>query len=607
MAKRAHPPFPSRRHLGPSEAESRPGSALWTAQGEVEWAWGCLIALLLCAATPAFADVVSHAPDAVSVTVYRDHAATAASLRSESGDTAGLAMIAETRTVDLPAGRTRISFEGVADAIIPASAALTGLPGRLVERNFDYDLLDPGSLIEKTVGQSVTIRRSNPKTGKLTEEPAALRSGPDGVVVVTSGGVEALSCGTGPQALVFDHLPPGLADRPTLSVIVDAPHAGRYTLTLSYLVVRIDWSADYVARLSADGTTLELTGWLTLSNRSGASFANAPTSVVAGALARLAPDLPDIAPKQVNSECWPMGTTSDFPEREVAGRMAVDEVMTEMPAPAPPAGAVGLAAPMTSAVRRTVQTNLGDYKLYSLIEPTTLAARQTKQIRFLHQTGVKFEKLYMFRADAFLEQGERAGTVSPTTVVLRFQNKTEDGLGLALPAGMVSIRQPQEGRELYVGEHGVRDVPTNEEFELEAGAASDVEAQGAVVSDQTKGDLERKALQFTVTNAKSLPVTFELRQSPARAEFKIVAESSPHVLKNGDDVWRVVLPANGSATLSYTFEALKQQDPSASPQTRSSRAALKPTRCFASPYLAHSEEGWGRSRRYSGMMLRWRE
>src|SRR6202162_4592507 len=115
-------------------------------------------------------------------------------------------MIAETRTVDLPAGRTRIEFQGVADAIIPASAALTGLPGRLVERNFDYDLLDPGSLIEKSVGQGVVIRRTNPKTGKVTEEPATLRSGPDGVVAVTSSGVEALNCGTGPQALVFDHL-----------------------------------------------------------------------------------------------------------------------------------------------------------------------------------------------------------------------------------------------------------------------------------------------------------------------------------------------------------------------------------------------------------------
>ena len=127
-----------------------------------------MVAVLISAASPTFADdVISKAPEAVSVTVYRDQAATAASLREESDDTTRLAMIAETRTVDLPAGRTRIEFQGVADAIIPASAALTGLPGRLVERNFDYDLLDPGSLIERSVGLSVVIRRTNPNRGPL--------------------------------------------------------------------------------------------------------------------------------------------------------------------------------------------------------------------------------------------------------------------------------------------------------------------------------------------------------------------------------------------------------------------------------------------------------
>jgi len=512
------------------------------------------LALALLLVTPAFADVVSKAPDAVVVTVYRDRPATAASLRENSDDTAGLAMIAETRTVDLPAGRTRIEFQGVADAIIPASAALTGLPGRLVERSFDYDLLDPGSLIEKSVGQSVVIRRTNPKTGKVTEEPATLRSGPDGVVVQTSGGVEALGCGTGPQALVFDHLPPGLADRPTLSAVADAPKAGRYKLTLSYLTVRIDWSADYVARLSADGATLDLTGWLTLSNRSGMSFADAPTSVVAGALARVAPDLPDIAPKEVETECWPMGTTSDFARREAMGRLE-DEAIPSPPPPPMTMAKAAVSEVVVTAEKRTVQTNLGDYKLYSLIEPTTVAAQQTKQIRFLHQTGVKFEKLYVFRADAWNSLGD--GDVRPAQVVLRFENKAANGLGLALPAGNVSVRQPQAiagGREVFIGEHGVRDVPENEEFELPVGEAADVQVQGRLVSDETKSGRERTALAFTLTNAKPVPATFELRQRPDGEDFRVLTETSAHVLKNGDDVWRLTLPANGTVVLSYTFE-----------------------------------------------------
>jgi hypothetical protein len=517
-----------------------------------------LLALALLLTTPAAADVVSKAPDAVSVVVYRDRPESAASLREGGDETAGLAMIAETRWVELPAGRTRIEFQGVADAIIPASAKLEGLPGRQVERDFDYDLLDPGSLIEKSVGQSVTIRRTNPKTGKVEEDTGTLRSGPDGVVVQTSTGVEALGCGAGPQALVFDHLPAGLADRPTLSVIADAPAAGRYKLTLSYLTVRIDWSADYVARLSADGTTLDLTGWLTLSNRSGASFADAPTSVVAGALARVPADLPDVSPKQVEPECWPMGTTSDVPLQDrLAGKMPM-----EAPAPAAPpimakSEGMSVAEMVVTAEKRTVQTNLGDYKLYSLVEPTTVAAQQTKQIRFLHLTGVKFEKLYVAKV------GDETpdGTPQAASAVLSFENKAANGLGEPLPAGMVSIRQPQAlagGHEVFVGEHGIRDVPTNEPFELETGTASDVQFQGRVVSAVTIGkgarQRDRVALEYAITNAKPVPVTFEVRQSPDREGFKVVAETSAHVLKNGNDVWRVNVPANGSAVVGYTVE-----------------------------------------------------
>ncbi len=114
---------------------------------------------------------------------------------------------------------------------------------------------------------------------------------------------------------------------------------------------------------------------------------------------------------------------------------------------------------------------------------------------------------------------------------------------------MVSVRQAQGGDEYFIGEHGVRDVPVGEPFELEVGAASDVTVTQALASSATIGSGSsrrvRIAMAYTLTNAGAAPALVEVRQDPQREGFRIVTESGRHVLKNGADVWRVSVPANG--------------------------------------------------------------
>jgi hypothetical protein len=514
-----------------------------------------LAAALLGLAGSAAADVVSKAPDGAEVVVYRDRPVRTADLTNlDKDDTAGLALITETRTIDLPAGRSRVRFEGVADGIIPQSAAVEGLPAPELERNFDYDLLSPGSLIAAMVGKEVKVVRTNPKTGKETTETATLRSGPDGVVLETGGGVEALQCSGGPERLVFDHAPEGLADRPTLSVLTDVTRPGRYTVRVSYLTVRMDWSADYIARMNPDGRTLDLSGWITLSNRTAVSFKDAPTAVVAGRLARAPVELPEIVTKDVALNCWPNETThSGWPQ----------------PVPPPPP----MMAPAPASVMEVIvtaqkrseslqsvpmsvkQTNLGDYKLYTLSEPTTVAARQTKQVRFLHKEAVAFETAYVHRVNIWPGYAPDTDRQQPTTITLRLKNQTANGLGLSLPAGQVSVRRAGGGRERYVGEYGVRDVPVGEPFEIETGAATNVFTQEHVVSDTTVGDKDhrRGVLQIEVTafNHKAGPATVEIRH-PSAQGFKVDAENAHHTTKSGDPVWSLSLPAGGEKTLTYT-------------------------------------------------------
>ena len=536
-----------RRPAGSSLRGRRDAGAPWAA------------ALLCVLAPPAIAaDVVSPAPARVAVTIYRDQPMRTAELAQlGDGDTHGLALIVEDREVDLPAGRSRLRFEGVADGIIPQSAGEEGLPTAIVERNFDYDLLTPGALIEGSVGQGVQLVRTNRRTGRETREPAVVRSGPDGVVLEVAGRFEALGCGGEAEKLVFDHVPAGLADRPTLSLMVDAPSAGHYKVRLSYLTVRMDWTADYIARIAADGRTLALSGWITLANRTTDAFENAPTEVVAGHLARVPVDLPSPQTPARDTHCWP-GQTTHAGWPALRARLAMARGFAAA-APAPQS-AFALNEVVVTAQKLAVESQLGDYKLYTLAEPTTVAARQTKQVLFLDQPAVKFETIYAYTV---YDPDRAVGAVpqsvpQPAGVVLRLGNTAAQGLGRPLPAGTVQLRQPGAiagDQDLLLGEPALdRDVPVGEPFELRVGRASEVTIRERLTSDQPRpGGRVRQTYEVVAASAKALPVTVEIRHDrAAEGGFKVTAESTPHGEKAGDPLWRLILPPGSEQTLRYT-------------------------------------------------------
>jgi hypothetical protein len=516
-----------------------------------------LVLILLGLAAPARAgDVVSPGPDAVAVTIYRDGPARTADLvRRARVDAQGLALVVETRAIDLPAGRSRLVFQGVAEGILPQSVALDGLGARLVERDFDRDLLSPATLLAHAVGTRVTVARTEEKTGRELRAPAILVSGPDGVMLDFSGRVEALHCGGERERILFDHAPPGLNDRPTLSVLVDAPRARHVRARLSYLATGLDWSADYVARIARDGHTLDLTGWITLVNRGATGFGDAPTQVVAGHLARIPVDRQEPAVPSVQAHCWPGQTThAGWLDRNPPPVQPRPPAVIPLAMPPPPPVMARAAMPLLARAR-VIESNLGDYKLYALAEPTTVAARQTKQVMFLDQPAVTFETVYSRQVVDYA--GQAYVPPAPARTVLRFENKAASGLGRALPSGGVQIRQPRAaagGRDLLVGEYSLsRDVPVGEPFELDLGEASDITVSKTVtgMTPDGRGHVLRD-LDVRATNAKPYPVTLEIRHPRLGAPgFQVVAESQPHGLKAGDPLWRLTVPARDAVDLTY--------------------------------------------------------
>ena len=169
---------------------------------------------------------------------------------------------------------------------------------------------------------------------------------------------------------------------------------------------------------------------------------------------------------------------------------------------------------------------------------------------------MSFETVYAYEAAAAGDAGGDEGLTAATTT-LRFENKPEKGLGQPLPQGAVWLRQTQSpGGELFIGSKTIDDVAIGAPFEIALGAASDVTVHARVVSD-THAAPHRRRLSFTVevANAKPRPVVLEIRQPVSDVTGLAVPEESlAHGTKGGDPLWRLPLPANATATLTYSLE-----------------------------------------------------
>jgi hypothetical protein len=529
-------------------------------------------ALISLLAAPALAQTVSTSEkaDVATVVIYRDQPVDTVELMERSRqswnrlDREGLALIVETRTIDVPAGDAVIRFEGVSTGIVPQSVTIEGLPSAVLEQNADFDLLTPGSLLDKSIGDTVQVVRTNPANGRQEVRTAVVRSGGAGAVLEIDGKYEALSCSGMIERVIFEDVPEGLSDQPTLSIRTRAPAAGRYTVTLAYLSTGLQWSTDYVARLSPDGRTLDLTGWLTLANFGGTTFPDAPVQVVAGDLQTTGRSVPvDPVVRRRNPGCWPQDTTTNGVNPDMGDEYGgyYPPVMAPPPpsAPPPPMAARTVDEIVVTGSRIARQEELGDYKIYTLPSPTTVAARQTKQVRFLERTAVPYDRVNRQWIGS-LWDGSGETAASPQ-VVFRLRNTEAGGLGIALPGGAWSLRQiTPDGRSVLAGEAETQDRPVGLPLELARGEASDVRVRTRVTADgeRTRGALttQRREIEVVVSNLGGDAEMVELiPQEFGETGFRITRQSiRSAVTDSGWPAWTLTVPPGESATLTYRYE-----------------------------------------------------
>jgi hypothetical protein len=441
-------------------------------------------------------DVAMAADHDVSVTIYNDD----------------LALVQDHRTINLTGGRQRIEFQNVSARIRPETVSLTAGDLTIVEQNFDFDLLTPAKLMEKAVGQEITLVRVNPATGVETREKAQVLATNGGVVLKIGERIEVLRDDGLPVRVIFDKVPDNLRAKPTLSITVNGARSGPEAGMLSYLTPGLGWRADYVALFNEADSKIDVQGWVTLTNSSGTTFEDAKTLLVAGA--------PALMPTP--------GTYRGQPARNNALQRAGTESGT--------------------------RERLADFYLYPLAQRTTLANLQTKQVSFLDVHGVPAQHGYEYH------NGWLGSTDMPRSAqsMYQFSTGSHAGLGDQLPAGTLRFyMRDKRGEPQFIGENSIGHTPMGSTLSLATGDAFDVKVKATVDRRRQLGPYKWESdMHYEFSNALPRPVIVKLLQEGLIGDTRIKSESQKSVrVSDRVAAWEVTVPANGESDLKATFES----------------------------------------------------
>lgn len=420
-----------------------------------------------------------------------------------------LGLVKDTREVRLDAGMLDVQFADVAAQIDPTSVHLKSLTDpsglKILEQNYEYDLLTSAKLMEKYVGKKVRLYQSNG-----TYQDATLLS-TNGPVYEINGQIHMGHYGQ----VVLPALPENLVSKPTLVWRLRNAKAAAQRVEASYLTGGINWKADYVMVINAADNRSDLTGWVTIDNKSGATYSNAALKLVAG----------DINRAQT---------------------------------PRSPRGALELAAKAASANmadRDFKSEGFFEYHLYTLDGRTTIKDSQTKQISLMSASDVPADKHFIYYGAPDYHRTQYGVPMSnqKVGVYIELKNNRENRLGMPIPKGRVRVyKADSSGSQQLIGEDWVDHTPKDEKVRIKMGDAFDV------VGERTQKDWRRIASnlyevewEISLRNHKKETVTVEVVE-PMPGDWEVIRASHPYEkIQAFTAQWKISVPKDGEAKLHY--------------------------------------------------------
>ena len=424
-----------------------------------------------------------------------------------------LALVKEQREVDLAAGENTLQFADVAAQIMPTTVHVKSLSDpqalHVLEQNYEYDLLSPEKLLEKYVGKEVKIFDKNYYTGKDEVATATLLSTNNGFVYQINSEIHINPAGR----VILPQVPENLMAKPTLVWLLRTSRAGKQKIEASYLTNQITWQADYVAVVNLDDTKTDLTGWVTIDNKSGATYQNATLKLVAG-------DVHRIEPKVVYRQTMMM------------------------------------AARAQEAAPQFKEESFFEYHLYTLDHPATVKDNQAKQMTLLSAAGIPITKRLLFRGqqmyfyDAYREETFQKQKVS---VVFEIDNNQKNNLGMPLPKGTVRVyKADKDGSLQFIGEDAIDHTPKDEQISIKMGEVFDV------IGNRKQTDFKRVsstvseiAWEIALRNHKTEAVTVRVSE-PVPGDWDVLSNSHKYTKTDAHTLqFDIPVPKNGEVKVTY--------------------------------------------------------
>ena len=497
-------------------------------------ATGALLALVAACAT---AQDAPGRGDDVAITIYsaaRPGGIPAELYRPAPGQSVdsgiavpGYAMVRHERAFRIEAGRSKLRFADVAALIDPTTVTFTSLSDaatRVLEQNFQFDLVSTSKLLQRYVDRQITAERANggaPISGTLLSASTS-----EGIVVRGADG--SLMAIRDISGLRFPDLPGGLITRPTLEWDLASSRGGEQRTRVTYQTGGLTWWADYnllfSAGRSANEGTVDLSAWVSLINQSGASYPEAKLKLIAGNVNR------------VNSAPAP-------------------RVMLNM-------------AEARAADGGFSEQTFDEFHLYTLGRRATLPNNSTKQIELFDAARrVPAQRSLVFQGSPMrtFEGGpepaiDRSYGLAGRPVVetwLTFRNDKASGLGLPLPAGRIRVSRldAADNSVEFIGEDAIEHTPRDELVRVRLGSAFDVvgDRKQTDFSVDSRARVLDEEFVIELRNHKEEDVEVQVRERLYRgAKANIVSSSLPYRQDSAREASFVVkVPRNGASTLRY--------------------------------------------------------